>query len=87
MKNLDELRVEIDKVDGELRNLFVERMKLVSEIGQVKRAIGAPVYVPDREAAMIERNSQLVDEEFRDLYIEFLKKNLELSREYQSRTK
>ena len=83
MRNLEDLRGEIDKVDTGLRNLFIERMKLAHEIALVKKASGDEVYKPEREKAVIERGSLLVDEEYREAYIEFLKKTIEISRNYQ----
>ena len=80
---LDELRSDIDVVDSKLRDLFIERMEIAHKIAELKAATGENAYQPDREAAMIERNSAKVDEKYRDLYVEFLKKNIELSRNYQ----
>ena len=36
MKSIEELRTEIDDIDGELSRLFVERMELCEEIGKIK---------------------------------------------------
>ena len=56
---------------------------LTASSAELKAATGENAYQPDREAAIIERNSAKVDEKYRDLYVEFLKKNIELSRNYQ----
>ena len=80
---LEELRADIDVVDSKLRDLFIERMEIAHKIAEIKASTGENAYQPDREAAMIERNSAKVDEKYRELYIEFLKKNIELSRNYQ----
>ena len=32
MRNLDEIRKDIDSVDSELKKLFIERMNLVKEV-------------------------------------------------------
>ena len=39
MKNLKELRVEIDRVDGKLLGLLAERMELVEQVGEVKNKL------------------------------------------------
>jgi len=48
--NLDELRVKIDQLDGELLRLFEERMDIVSDVGEYKRDKGLPVLDRKREA-------------------------------------
>jgi chorismate mutase/prephenate dehydrogenase len=50
---LEHLRAEIDAVDGRLVELLARRRDLVREIGRHKTARGTPVYVPEREAALL----------------------------------
>jgi len=50
---LDDLRKQIDAVDGELLRLFNQRAKLAQEVGEVKG--GAVVYRPEREAQVLRR--------------------------------
>ncbi len=52
---LDALRVRIDGVDRKLVELLNERAQIVVEVGAYKRASGAPIYAPDREAALLRR--------------------------------
>jgi chorismate mutase/prephenate dehydrogenase len=52
---LNALRDKIDAVDKQLIDLLVERLALVSEVGEVKSEYGLPIYAPDREAAMLAR--------------------------------
>ena len=49
MKNLEEIRSEINDIDDELVKLFVRRMKASSEVAAAKRESGMPVYDPKRE--------------------------------------
>lgn len=50
------LRQKIDALDADLLRLLNERAKVVLEVGQVKRAAGdAPIYVPHREKAVLDR--------------------------------
>ena len=51
---LKEFREKIDQVDQELIELLVRRKELVEEVGKIKTEWGLPVYVPDREANLIE---------------------------------
>jgi 3-deoxy-7-phosphoheptulonate synthase/chorismate mutase len=53
MRDLTQLRTEIDAVNRELLQLLQERAELVLEIARVKRAAGLAPYDPMREEAMI----------------------------------
>jgi len=50
---LSKLRDKIDAVDQKIIDLLAERLKLVGEVGEVKTIHGLPIYVPEREAAML----------------------------------
>jgi len=49
------LRARIDELDRQIVHLLNERAKIVVEVGQVKRAGNAPIYVPDRERRVLEQ--------------------------------
>ena len=55
MKNIEDLRVNIDKVDDEIIKLLNERMEYVKKIGELKNASGGHIYRPEREKAIISR--------------------------------
>jgi chorismate mutase/prephenate dehydrogenase len=50
---LTALRDQIDEVDKALLGLLAKRLELVAEVGEVKSQYGLPIYVPEREAAML----------------------------------
>ena len=52
---LTKLRDQIDAVDQQLIDLLAERLRLVGEVGEVKTEHGLPIYVPEREAAMLSK--------------------------------
>jgi len=52
---LDELRAEINRLDGELVELLNRRAQVVVEIGKIKAVDGTPIYAPDREHAVLEQ--------------------------------
>ena len=52
---IDGLRRRIDVIDEQLLRLLNSRSACAVEIGKVKRALGLPVYSPDREASILER--------------------------------
>lgn len=51
---LEELRAAIDQVDSELLAALNRRAALSLEVGRVKALSGAPVFRPEREAALLE---------------------------------
>ncbi len=56
---LDGLRREIDRVDRSILTLLNERYELVKKVGEWKKARNAPVYVPEREKALLDKLQQL----------------------------
>lgn len=52
---LARLRGEIDRIDAQLLALFLERMRVVDEIGETKRGLKLPVRDEAREAELLAR--------------------------------
>lgn len=53
--DLDELRKEIDSIDAQLVELLKQRARCVHEVGSHKRQNNAPIFVPERESALISK--------------------------------
>jgi chorismate mutase len=51
-------RKRIDLIDDQLSRLLNSRSACAVEIGKIKRAMGLPVYSPEREAEILERVSR-----------------------------
>lgn len=83
--NLDELRFEIDKIDGEMIRLFSERMEVSKQIAEYKKENNLPVYDPVREEMKLEDISSLLPEEKREYGRKLYSLIFELSREEQSK--
>lgn len=49
------LRNQIDEIDQNLIHLLHERYKVVHEVGRIKRSLGQPIFVPEREKMVYER--------------------------------
>ncbi|MGP1924136.1 MAG: bifunctional chorismate mutase/prephenate dehydrogenase [Arsenophonus sp. NEOnobi-MAG3] len=49
-----QLRHQIDEIDKSLLALLAKRMQLVTRVGELKSQQGLPIYVPEREASMLE---------------------------------
>lgn len=83
--DLNELRLEIDKIDDQLVRLFVERMEVSAQIADYKKAHDLPIFVPAREAQKLRDVAQKAGDEM-DVYTRVLYSMLfELSRGYQSK--
>ncbi|GAB2773430.1 prephenate dehydratase [Rhabdobacter roseus] len=52
---LSSLRLRIDSLDDQLLELLNERMKLVKQVGELKRATNTIIYRPEREKQIIDR--------------------------------
>ena len=84
MDKLQQAREEIDRVDREMAQLFVRRMRAVEMVSDYKREHGLPVFDAAREDAVIAKNSLRVeDEALRPYYVEFLRDTMKASRHYQ----
>ncbi|WP_286822905.1 MULTISPECIES: bifunctional chorismate mutase/prephenate dehydrogenase [unclassified Idiomarina] len=52
-QQLSELRNAIDATDNELIEIIARRAKLTAAVGETKRALKQPLYVPERERSLI----------------------------------
>lgn len=80
---LEEVRVQIDQVDKEIKELFCKRMALADNVATVKAETADAIFKPDREEIIIEKQSADVEESIRKEYIAFIKRVMEVSRKYQ----
>ena len=62
--DLNEIRKEIDKIDGDLTRLFEERMKLTYQVAAYKIENGKKVYDKEREDSKLETLSGLTEDSF-----------------------
>lgn len=81
--NLSDIRVNIDRVDKEIKQLFIERMALAEQVVSVKAETGDKIFKPDREKDIIERNSQGMNTKIEHEYQALVKRIMEVSRKYQ----
>ncbi|WP_113907065.1 bifunctional chorismate mutase/prephenate dehydrogenase [Aliidiomarina celeris] len=58
MPSLNELRKQIDNLDSELVDLLARRLALTQQVGTIKQGTGAPIYMPEREAELLEKRKQ-----------------------------
>ena len=83
---LDDAREIINRVDSQMAELFTQRMKAAEMVYEHKKEFGLPIYDPEREDAVIEKNSALIkDELIKGYYIDYIKNMMSISRAYQYR--
>ena len=86
MTELEKARQIINDVDKKMAELFVIRMNAAKTVAEYKKEHGLQVFDAAREAEVIKKNSMLIeDETLKSYYVEFIKSNMEISKNYQHR--
>lgn len=81
---MDNLRSEIDIIDKTMQNLFLERMQVVKKVALYKKENNLPILDLEREAEIIKKNVDKIDDlDLVELYEEFYKNVIEVSKKYQ----
>lgn len=80
MRELNEIRLDINQVDREIQALFLERMSLAEQVADFKIATGDRVLKPDRERALLDMMSEQVPQDLRQEYESMLKGIIRVSR-------
>lgn len=84
MKTLDEARIEIDQIDKEMVVLFEKRMQAVEDVVKYKIEHNLKVFDETREKAVIDKNSQLINNRiYLPYYQNFLQNLMDVSKCYQ----
>ena len=66
-----------------MRTLFLERMKLADQVACIKAETADVIYKPDREEAVIQKQTAGMDPSLVREYTAFIKRTMEVSRKYQ----
>lgn len=83
--NLSQLRCEIDKIDDELVELFVQRMGLTAQVADYKKENHLPILVPAREREKLKDVAVKAGPEMADYTRVLYSMLFELSRSYQGK--
>jgi chorismate mutase/prephenate dehydrogenase len=59
--NLEELRIQLNKVDENLVKMLISRFVLTNEIGKLKQNSSQPIYDPEREKSIFQRIANLIE--------------------------
>ena len=76
MRDLKELRVEIDRIDREMVALFEERMSISKEVAEYKIATGKKILDKERENQKLEAVKALTHDDFNSHGVEELYKQI-----------
>ena len=77
--SLDKARKIINEVDAQMRELFIKRMRAAETVAEYKKERGLGILDTAREAEVIKRNSELVEDgAIREYYVSFLKNNINI---------
>ena len=86
MNMLEDARKEINTIDKQMAELFVQRMRAVEKVSDYKKIHGLPVLDKEREEKIIAVNSSYVEDNvLREYYIDFFKDVMNFSKKYQER--
>lgn len=82
MRDLNDIRLDINEVDEKLKNLFLERMGYIEQVREYKAATNTPVKNKSREADILKSKLEGVTE-FVSETGDFFKSMIEISCNYQ----
>ncbi len=85
MRDICDIRLDINRIDDDMRALFLKRMKLAYEIAEYKKSHRLPVLDEKREAEIIDKNLRMFDDpSLADYYEKFLESVMDISKKYQN---
>lgn len=86
MEDLQKARDLIDQIDREMARLFAMRLDAAKMVASYKMKHGLPIDDLNREAEIIKRNCEYIEnKEYETYYVNFLQNNIQLSKEVQRR--
>ncbi|MUN75004.1 chorismate mutase [Enterococcus casseliflavus] len=84
--NLEEARKEINVVDNELVLLLEKRMRAVVAVAEYKKLNNIPILDEKREAIVLEKVSNLVEnQEFSESILEIFQNIMDATKKYQAK--
>lgn len=83
MRELNDIRRDINEADEQLRSLFLRRMGLALEVAETKAETGDKIFKPEREAEILSARAAGLESGLQLKYISLLKAMIRKSRECQ----
>ena len=85
MNTLETKRLEIEKIDSLIIDLFIKRMAAAKEIALYKKENNIQIENIEREKSLLEKNLLLLNnEELEEYYVQLMKEFIRISKEYQN---
>lgn len=81
--DLSAIRQQIDSIDSQLAQLFLQRMALVEQVARYKLEHDLPVLQSDREQAVIEKAKACAPQQMSGYMEEFFRSTMAVSRHMQ----
>ena len=85
MRNIEDIRHDINSIDHEILKLFLKRMKCAEEVSDYKMANGGQVLVPSRETELLNTMLKDIPDELKLEYSSLLRTTTRVSRKHQYR--
>lgn len=76
--------MQLNKIDDDIKSLFIKRMEIIKEIAKYKKENNLPVLDAKREQEMIDRLSKDTGE-LKEHYLELLSTILKESKKFQEK--
>ncbi|WP_237036099.1 chorismate mutase [Mediannikoviicoccus vaginalis] len=83
MKNLENLRAEVDSIDEELNKLFIKRLEVVSHIREEKKLNKIDILDKNREDKIFSKLKSETPEEYFKYSKDLFQNILRISKEFQ----
>ena len=83
MREINEIRKDINAIDHEILKLFLKRMKCAEEVSDYKMIHGGQVLVPSRETELLDTMLQDIPDELKHEYAALLRTTTRVSRKHQ----
>lgn len=83
MKNLENLRAEVDSIDEELNKLFIKRLEVVKHILEEKKIDKMDILDKNREDKIFEKLKKETPEEYFKYSKDLFQNILKISKKYQ----
>lgn len=61
VRELSELRREMDEIDNQISLLLIQRLKISESIGKIKKGLALNSYTPERERETLARVTEIAD--------------------------
>jgi chorismate mutase/prephenate dehydrogenase len=62
LQQIAALRLQSDEIDRQLVEVLSQRFAVTAQIGEIKRRVGLPIFVPEREQQVLQARKEQAEE-------------------------